>query len=633
MLAGLWVVKSWRKGALELHNRLLTAFLFGFVLICALTFFITVNQGLTLRYIFEILTYALLFLIIANNFRERSHIRAVVIVLLASGILVNVYGIFQEYVTLDMTRKYVEQTLQQGKEGSISGVQIGTGVLHRLETPRIFSTFLHPNAYALYLAMLGALTIGWIWGMSESIIEFGRKTLRRLRGRADESNGLLAVCRGVGGAVLLLLLLASCLLIPYCLWLTYSRGGMLSASVVVLLFVFLKFSRRKLPKEALAVAVAVVALGVILHAHNAFSADTIKVKHISFLGRLKDSQTVEQRLSYWKTTLDMIRDNPWFGVGWGAYESAYPRYMILGGYPVKLAHNNYLQVWAETGIAGLNLFLGIWLIFLYTFWRKIRSGIPGELRGLAFGLGAGIIAFLVNSLTDFALYLPSLVWFVFAFLGLLAAIPSDESEKDTFRVPLKVPVAVVLVVLLAGFVTVLYRSFLGLSLYHEVEEERNMAFPNEFTQERGFKSDPQLQYRVLKRSVPRLKESISYFPLDAEPYHLLGDTYLKLASIEQAPYLVPNAITCLKRAADLNRMSPYIPQLLAMAYWTEGSTTKEFDYYEEALKAEKKASENFPVNPAFHKKLEEIYTALGQPDEAQKEAALAKELAKHYHEF
>jgi hypothetical protein len=50
------------------------------------------------------------------------------------------------------------------------------------------------------------------------------------------------------------------------------------------------------------------------------------------------------------------------------------------------------------------------------------------------------------------------------------------------------------------------------------------------------------------------------------------------------------------------------------------------------LRAEKKASANFPVNPEYHRKLSQIYRALGMKEQARDEALKTKELRKHYKE-
>ncbi|RJP24067.1 MAG: hypothetical protein C4520_05080 [Candidatus Abyssobacteria bacterium SURF_5] len=637
VLALLWLVKAWRKGALVLHNRLLTCFLLGFFAVCGFTFFTTINKGLTLRYIYEILAYTLLFLVIANNFRDMSKIKAGVVVFLAAGFLVNLYGVGQQFYTLEMTRQYVEQALKTADTQSFSGIPIGTGVLHRLETQRIFSTFLHPNSYALYLAILGALTLGWTWDSRRFLTESARRSvsliLRRsnLSGRHGTLSAFLSVAAGTGEILLLVLFLISCIIIPFCLWLTYSRGGLLSAAAVLVVFAAVWVWGRRAPKTVVAgVALAAVVSLLFLHMPDAYCADKIDVKSVSFMSRLQDSLSVKQRLSYWEATLIMIRDYPWVGVGWGAWESAYPKYMVLGGYPVRLAHNNFLQVCAETGIIGLNLFVGLWLVSLHAFWRKLRSS---EMQGIACGLGAAIVAFLVNSMVDFALYLPALVSVVFACLGLLAAIPADDDEHDKFSISLTTPRALVLGLFLLCFVFLLYQSFAALKVFDDVERKRADAFPNAFAQSRGFQSNPHLQYQVLRSSIPRLNQSISRYPFSSDSYQLLGEIYLRLAGLEQSPHLITEAIKCFERAAELNPLSPYVRRSLATAYWTNGNITQQSAFFEKALLAEVKASENFPVNPEFHTDLVTIYTALGHVDKAGKEAELAAELAKHYKQF
>jgi hypothetical protein len=329
----------------------------------------------------------------------------------------------------------------------------------------------------------------------------------------------------------------------------------------------------------------------------------------------------------------MAKDKPWLGVGWGAFEKAYPRYMILGGYPVKLAHNNYLQVWAETGIVGLNAFVGMWLVFLYTFWKKARPGAAGPMRGIACGLGAAIIGFLVNSTVEFGLYLPPIMYYVYAMLGLLVAIPVSGGEDDKFTLRLSTTRALMLLIAAGILCFFIFKSFMGLRIMMKVEDERNSAFPTAFAMEKGFQVDPARQQQVLRASIPMLKESISYFPLDAEAHHMLGDTYVRLSDIEKGPHLIGDGIRHIERAGDLSPISPEIFQSLATAYWKNGNATANPEMFQKALDAELRASENFPVKPAYHDKLRQIYAALGMDEEAREEKKKFRELRKHYKEF
>ncbi len=644
VLAILWLVKCWRKRTLELHNRLLTGFMIAFLVVCSLTFFTTVDKGATLRYIYEILSYTLLFLVIANNFREASSVKTAVATILVAAFLVNCYGLFQRYYTLEMTRRYIEEALRSGDEQLLMGVPLGFGILHRLESTRVFSTFIFPNAYALFLGMAGSLTLGWIWSMRGGMTRFTRTCWENLLGRkpadgqhAKEATRPTLAKRlfvGIGGLLLMLLFLVSCLLIPWDLWLTYSRGGWLNAAAIALVFVVVGFWKRKLPRGKVAgLVVAAIFFVTLFSSVHGFSAETLPVREVSVLERLKDSLTVVQRLSYWRAALAMIRDNPWLGVGWGAFEEAYPRYMVLGGYPVKLAHNNYLQVWAETGIVGLNAFIGLWLVFLYTFWRKVQPESSGELRGIVCGLGAGVIGFLTDSLVNFALYSPTLAYFVFALLGLLVAMPTLRKEEDKFSIRLPGFAAAILIVIVCGFMWFLFKSYAGMNLYIRAEAMRNTAFPNQFARRRGFEVDPEQQRRALTDGVTLLKKSIRYFPLDADSHHMLGDSYLRLAVMDKAPYLMNEAIQQLHRATELNPWSPYVFQSLATAYWAAGNEARQPEFFQKALLAEQQASRNFPTNPEYHDKLGQIYRALGLEKKAEEEAALAKKLKKHYREF
>jgi hypothetical protein len=68
------------------------------------------------------------------------------------------------------------------------------------------------------------------------------------------------------------------------------------------------------------------------------------------------------RPELWRTSLLMIGDNPMIGVGLGAFARAYPHYDRLTGLrEANAAHNDFLQLAAETGAVGVvlaTLFLG-----------------------------------------------------------------------------------------------------------------------------------------------------------------------------------------------------------------------------------------------------------------------------------
>jgi O-antigen ligase len=130
------------------------------------------------------------------------------------------------------------------------------------------------------------------------------------------------------------------------------------------------------------------------------------------------------RKSIWKDTMTMIHANPWFGIGLGAYETAYPNYRA---HPVYIndnlfmagqAHNDYLQALADCGVVGGAIAVWFLVSVFRAIGRSIRSPDP-RLAGLALGGGAGVCGILVHSLVDFNLQLLSTA---LLFLLLLAVI-------------------------------------------------------------------------------------------------------------------------------------------------------------------------------------------------------------------
>jgi len=136
------------------------------------------------------------------------------------------------------------------------------------------------------------------------------------------------------------------------------------------------------------------------------------------------------RRSIWKTTVAMIRANPYFGVGFGAFRTAYPLYSRGEGLPtIGQAHNDYLQVLADCGILGGVFALWFITVVCRTIGRGIRSRDPLAAR-LALGGGAGIFAILVHSLFDFNLQLTSSALLFLLILGMVSQISTTTAKGD-----------------------------------------------------------------------------------------------------------------------------------------------------------------------------------------------------------
>jgi O-antigen ligase len=149
----------------------------------------------------------------------------------------------------------------------------------------------------------------------------------------------------------------------------------------------------------------------------------------------------QERLIMWKTAWRMIQDNPLQGLGLNTFMAHYSAYApVAGGWPAY-AHNCFLQIAAETGWLGLSLFFGFLLCLLVFYWNALSTEpSAGEGRILLAGIGAGIAAFLVQSLFDTNLYALRQATLFWALSGLTAGLSAQLLHtEERSEAPTSVP--------------------------------------------------------------------------------------------------------------------------------------------------------------------------------------------------
>lgn len=125
----------------------------------------------------------------------------------------------------------------------------------------------------------------------------------------------------------------------------------------------------------------------------------------TFRERVNDSWAGKMgRVIVWAAALDMVKDRPLVGVGFGKtgqYSHEYARKALGGADPwfSSHAHNNVLDVAAATGIPGLLAFTAWWFVLFAYMWSNFKESAP-EAKWLAAGTLAAAVAFHVNGLTQ-----------------------------------------------------------------------------------------------------------------------------------------------------------------------------------------------------------------------------------------
>jgi O-antigen ligase len=219
------------------------------------------------------------------------------------------------------------------------------------------------------------------------------------------------------------------------LFLSASRGGIVSFGVELAVLALIMIWRRSVGKQLFAGA-AVLLLAVLL---------------VSWLGvgqllqRFSSFQSLEatagKRASMRRDTWQIFLHHPLAGTGLGTLQIVYPPFESLyDGKIVHHSHNDYLEALAETGLLGglcCAWFLGVLFRESLKKLRQLNHSFPGalQLSGLVACTG-----FLVHSLVDFNMHIPSnaLLFFLMAHLAtseIQSAPPPSTPQRSRQRIP------------------------------------------------------------------------------------------------------------------------------------------------------------------------------------------------------
>lgn len=172
----------------------------------------------------------------------------------------------------------------------------------------------------------------------------------------------------------------------HALFLTGSRGGMLSLSVVCIYVFFRSFDR----KASIGLLIALV-LAVTFQSGNLLTRVDDTIAASEELDKLPEKK-LDPRLISWGVALEVMRDYPLFGVGVGNFYNVFPEYSDTKPHVV---HNTYLQFSANCGIATGLIYLWFFLSRLPTL---VRSADINGTRDFARGFDRDYLDDLLNSL-------------------------------------------------------------------------------------------------------------------------------------------------------------------------------------------------------------------------------------------
>jgi O-antigen ligase len=361
----LWGVLVIRQGQVEIHWNWLYLPLLGLgaIAMAQFVFGLSVYPYLTKMELLRWGACAVLFFLALESFRTEDHVRQFVWFLLALGFVVSVFGIIQYFIFNGKLYWFVE--LPNGASP--------------------FGPFVDGDHFAGFVELTAPLGFA----------------LLLFRAWRREQIALLLLFTIVPlGAVIL----------------SASRGGIIGLALEFALLAFLSRAHRIGGKQFLgAVAIALVAGSFLvwLGVSKAF-------QRFEQLTHERISQ--DSRVSIYRDTWRIFLDHPRAGTGLGTLAAVYPRYAsFYNGLTVDHAHNDYLELLAETGIVG-----GVCgLVFIALLFRQGLASLQVATGHFARAAIAGSLTactgLLLHGLVDFNLQIPSNALIFFLLSGIATA--------------------------------------------------------------------------------------------------------------------------------------------------------------------------------------------------------------------
>ncbi len=147
--------------------------------------------------------------------------------------------------------------------------------------------------------------------------------------------------------------------------LTHSRGAFLALTAALM---WIAWRSGQIVKAGFGMAVAALAFLVL--------APQSVLDRLATIGDTSES-SASARLIAWRIAFRMIEDNPFFGVGMRNFQPRYLDYAPFrptGKTTTYVAHNSYLQIWAESGTLAFSIYFGMLISVFVTCRRVHRMG-------------------------------------------------------------------------------------------------------------------------------------------------------------------------------------------------------------------------------------------------------------------
>jgi O-antigen ligase len=376
LLALLWLARQLMSGEINVHPNplFLPMVAFAGLIVAQLVLGLTASRHDTISEAILYCAYGVLVFLVTQTLRRGSQVRKIAGILAAYGFVVAAFALLQGVAP--------------------------NGKIYWLRLPhlggRIYGPYVNHNHYAGLMEMLVPIPL---------IIALSRMAADKTR-----------IAAGIAAAIMV-----------GTIFLSASRGGMLSvfAELALLGFILLR-QRRSLRMAVAAGAFLIVLVSLLVWLGGRELTHT--VGSISREAREEISGGV--RLSIARDGVRMFRHRPIIGWGFGTFPIVYPQFRsFYTNFFVNEAHNDYVQLLSEMGVLGFATMLWFLVEAFRHARRKFANWTTDPTGAAAVASTLGMIGILLHSLVDFNLQIPANAALFYVFCSIAAAPPFLQRQR------------------------------------------------------------------------------------------------------------------------------------------------------------------------------------------------------------
>ncbi len=345
---------------------------------CLISIFYSVNKQISVADFFRVFSPIMFYILIFNEIKEKKHIRLIILIIILSSVFPIFYGFYQFFSHTGFVRH---------------------GIM------RINSTFMFPNSFGFYLALINLIT-------------FNQISLERRKQVKTFLSFVLALS-------------------SICLILTGTRTAFIGFLIGLLAYIFLSF-RGKYILYILYIFPWICFILLTQHQIEERLFQPIKSLFIfqkkkSYLVTTKlpkekelwEMDTWEWRLYYWRNyVLKTYLKRPILGYGIGTSKLAISQNTQLK--EALIPHNDYLRLLLEIGIIGFSLYIISFVFLLFDFFKYFLDSRKFEYKCYYAATIAVIICFLIIMFADNIILSNTFLWYLFSIVAVTYNIREIE---------------------------------------------------------------------------------------------------------------------------------------------------------------------------------------------------------------